>query len=147
MGRNTHQLIEDYLEMIQFTKMHDNIAIEEGSDIHLAIKEAKRQEQIILDLLLQKVDNIDNFVIHLEEKMAKLDAVKKVHKDEADRIQKRINSVKTLKDRMNKVFIPMIIETVGKDGVLETSSARYSMYETWGKMLYDPKKVPEDYRS
>jgi hypothetical protein len=41
----------------------------------------------------------------------------------------------------------MVIEEVGKDGVYETDTARYKLYETFGPVgITDENKIPNEYK-
>ena len=139
MGKTLHELINDWLlleERLEYAEYLDDETVDE----------AKKASQAVLNAILDKTDNIDYVAIKLEEKIESLNAVKQVHEAEIGRIRKKIASAKRSKDNLMGVMIPLIIRTIGHDGVVETKSARYKLYQRWGKPLYDPTKIDEKYK-
>ena len=60
---------------------------------------------------------------------------------------KHIPTTESLKKYFNGVLIPMVVDEVGINGVYETDTARYKLYETWGPVVVmDEEEVPDDFK-
>jgi len=92
-----------------------------------------------------KVDNVDSFVMSINEEIAVLTAQLEVHKKEVDRMRNRLKSINRTKQYFDEVLLPMAIDTIGKDGILQTKTARYKIYETFGKTHVDENELEEIY--
>jgi len=95
----------------------------------------------------EKVKSIDYFSQNLKERDYLLSAEIEAHKDEIDRLRNRQRALDATSDYLNKILLPMLIEELGdENGVLETDTARYKLYETFGSVIVtDQDKVPEDF--
>jgi len=99
-------------------------------------------------LIKKKVDGIDHFMMELSRREHLIDAEIEALKSEETRLKVRRKAVQNLKDYFNGSLIPMIVEELGDDnGVYETDTARYKMFETWGPTLVlDEESVPDDFK-
>ncbi len=95
----------------------------------------------------RKVDGIDYFMVELDRKLHLIDAeVESIKKEEA-RLRVRRRATESLKKYFNGVLIPMVVDEVGINGVYETDTARYKLYETWGPVVVmDEEEVPDDFK-
>ena len=96
----------------------------------------------------KKVDGIDDFMMELSRREHLIDAEIEALKTEETRLKVRRKAVQNLKDYFNGNLIPMIVEELGDDnGVYETDTARYKLYETWGPtVVLDEEAVPNDFK-
>ena len=96
----------------------------------------------------KKVDGIDHFMMELSRREHLIDAEIEALKTEETRLKVRRKAVQNLKDYFNGNLIPMIVEELGDDnGVYETDTARYKLYETWGPtVVLDEEAVPNDFK-
>ena len=96
----------------------------------------------------KKVDGIDHFMMELSKREHLIDAEIEALKTEETRLKVRRKAVQNLKDYFNGNLIPMIVEELGDDnGVYETNTARYKLYETWGPtVVLDEESVPDDFK-
>ena len=99
-------------------------------------------------LIKKKVDGIDHFMMELSRREHLIDAEIEALKSEETRLKVRRKAVQNLKDYFNGSLIPMIVEELGDDdGVYETDTARYKLYETWGPTLVlEEAAVPDDFK-
>jgi len=104
-------------------------------------KEFEKLKADLLNNILNKVDNIDAFTIKIDEDIAQYSAIKAVHQKEIDRLRNRIAQSTKFKKYLNSVLIPALIDVAGKDGKLSTSSANYTVFTGWGKILFDKTKI------
>lgn len=119
----------------------------EYADSDEQLKELEKVQGLLMNQMLEKVDNIDSFAMSVEETIATYKAKKEVFQKEAKRISSRIASSEKLKKFLNSTLIPSIIKTIGKDGKLSTSSANYTLFNGWGKVIYDPERIDQKYVS
>ena len=96
----------------------------------------------------KKGDGIDHFMMELSKREHLIDAEIEALKTEETRLKVRRKAVQNLKDYFNGNLIPMIVEELGDDnGVYETDTARYKLYETWGPtVVLDEESVPDDFK-
>jgi|TARA_R110000751_G_scaffold14435_1_gene46729 hypothetical protein len=95
----------------------------------------------------RKVDGIDHFMVNIERKTYLIDAEIEALTSEILRLKIRKKATESLKRYFNEQLIPMVVEEVGKDGVYETDTARYKLYETYGPVgVTDEKRVPDEYK-
>ena len=79
------------------------------------------------------MDGIDYFMVDIYRKMHLIDAEVEALTKEIQRLKTRRRATNSLKDYFNKTLIPMVVEELGDDnGVYETDTARYKLYETFG---------------
>jgi|TARA_R110000824_G_scaffold380822_3_gene573338 hypothetical protein len=96
----------------------------------------------------KKVDGIDYFMVELSRREHLIDAEIEALKTEETRLKVRRKAVQSLKDYFNTSLIPMVVEELGdENGVFETDTARYKLYETWGPtIVLDEDEVPDDFK-
>jgi len=93
----------------------------------------------------RKVDNIDVFMVGIERKTHMIDAEILALSDEIKRLKVRRKATASLKKYFNETLIPMVIEEVGRNGVYETNTARYKLFETFGPVIVsDEDAVPDE---
>tara|TARA_R100001443_G_scaffold57000_2_gene67915 strand:- start:8927 stop:9481 length:555 start_codon:yes stop_codon:yes gene_type:complete len=105
-----------------------------------SIEEVKKE-------ISKKTSGIDHFIIEMNKNVNLIDAEIKTHMDEIKRLRGRKNAVKRTEDYFNKDLLPMIIDTCGNDGVFQTDTTRYKLYETWGPIeITDENAINDNYK-
>ena len=68
-------------------------------------------------------------------------------KDEVERLKNKRKGLERTKDYFNKQLLPAVILEVGNDdGVYETNTARYKLYETFGPVIIDAHMLSDDFK-
>ena len=97
--------------------------------------------------IAKKTSGIDYMIVEMNRKKDILKAEITSYMDEIKRLRARQNAIKRTEDYFNKNLLPMIIETAGNDGVFETETTRYKLYETWGPLeVIDEDAVNDQYK-
>ena len=128
-----------------------------GEYIDLEIQAEHASDEEILDIsdkltslkgtIKRKVDGIDYFMVELDRKLHLIDAEVEAIKKEETRLRVRRRATESLKQYFNGVLIPMVVEEVGINGVYETDTARYKLFETWGPVVVvNEEDVPNDFK-
>jgi len=94
-----------------------------------------------------KLDNVDYFMVELNKREHLIDAEVEALKDEINRLKSRRRGLEKTMDYFNKTLLPAVILEIGNDdGVYETNTARYKLYETYGGVEIDPHAVSDDFK-
>ena len=122
--------------------------LEKRADI--AMEEHKLLEEKRMTLhkhVRTKIQNVDYFMMELNKKEHLIDAEVEALKDEIDRLRSRRKGLERTKDFFNKNLLPAVIMEIGNDdGVYETDTARYKLYETFGPVDVDPHVISDDFK-
>lgn len=103
-------------------------------------------ETIKIDIA-RKTSGIDHMIVEMNKNTNLIDAEIRTHMDEVKRLRNRKNAIKRTEDYFNKELLPMIIETAGNDGVFQTETTRYKMFETWGPLeITDEEAIPDNFK-
>ena len=96
----------------------------------------------------KKVDGIDYFMVELSRREHLIEAEIEAIKIEQTRLRVRKKAVEGMKEYFNKNLLPMIVSELGdENGVYETDTARYKMYETLGPVaIIDSNAIPDEYK-
>lgn len=96
----------------------------------------------------KKTEGIDRYMVELNRKEHLIDAEIEAIKDEMNRLKFRRKAIESMKKYFNNELIPMIVEQLGdENGVYETNTARYKMYETWGPVvIHNEEIIPDEYK-
>lgn len=118
------------------------------ADTNEDLLEAEAKLQSIAGLIRRKTDGIDHFMLELSRREHLIDAEIEAIKGEIHRLQFRRKAVESTKKYFNGVLIPLIVEELGdENGVYETDTARYKLYETFGPVVVtDEDAVPDDFK-
>lgn len=125
--------------------MNINFNLEIAEDKELsALLERKQDIQM---QIRDKADSIDFFVTELSRKETMIDAEIEAYKDEIHRLRNRKRAAESTKKYLNNVLLPMIVQELGDDdGVFETDTARYKLYETYGPLIIqDINGISDDF--
>ena len=127
--------------------------INEYIDLENELEYNQGDEQISSDLvkvqqkMKNKVEGIDSFCVELSKQKNLIDAEIKTHMDELKRLRSRKKAIENTEKYLNKTLIPMVVKTMGEDGVFRTNTTRYKLYETWGPVtIIDEEAVPDKYK-
>ena len=122
--------------------------LEQKTDIDMDEHKILEEKRISLHKDVRtKIQNVDYFMMELNKKEHLIDAVVEALKDEIDRLRSRRNGLQRTKDFFNKNLLPAVIMEIGsEDGVYETSTARYKLYETFGPVNVDPHNISDDFK-
>ena len=97
--------------------------------------------------IARKTSGIDHMIVEMNKNTNLIDAEIKTHMDEVKRLRNRKNAIKKTEEYFNKELLPMIIETAGNDGVFQTDTTRYKMFETWGPLeVTDEEAINDNYK-
>ena len=138
INRTTTDLIGELIEVEQ------ELAITEDSERE---DELKREQTKLQTQVKQKVQNIDYFMVELNKREHLVDAEIEALKDEIHRLKTRRKGLENTRDFFNKKLLPAVIEEVGnEEGVYETGTARYKLYETFGPVDVDAHVISNDFK-
>jgi len=127
---------------------HMDIVLRMELDTNEETLPALLEEQALIQRKIKgKADGIDFFSQNIKEREYLIDAEIEVHKSEIARLRNRKYALTRTSDYLNKVLLPMLIEELGdENGVLETDTARYKLYETYGSVvILDQSALPDDF--
>jgi len=136
--KTTSQLIGELIEVEQ----------EMALTLDLERHEELESEQNKLQIEVRhKIQNVDHFMLELSKREHLVDAHIESLKDEIERLRNRRKGMERTKDFFNKKLLPAVIKEVGsEDGVYETTTARYKLYETFGPVVVDPHTISDDFK-
>lgn len=113
----------------------------------LELNEISGKIAMIKGAIAKKTEGIDYFIVQMNRQVGLIDAEIKALTDEVARLRNRKRAVNRTEDYFKKDLLPMIIETAGNDGVFETKTARYKMFETYGPVVVmDEDQIPDKYK-
>ena len=136
---STKELVGELMEVEQQISMADQESLEHDKLL---------KERLTLQREVKaKIQNVDYFMLELNKKEYLLDAEVEALKDEINRLKGRKNSLQRCKDFFNKQLLPAVIEEIGnEDGVYETDTARYKLYESFGPVAINPDKIKDEFK-
>tara|TARA_R110000765_G_C18795140_1_gene593020 strand:- start:146 stop:700 length:555 start_codon:yes stop_codon:yes gene_type:complete len=139
----TKELVGELIEVNQQIEY-----IEQGSEIDMEQHKSLEEARTALHKEVRtKIQNVDYFMLELSKKEYLLDAEVEALKEEIDRLKARQRGLKRTQDFFNKRLLPAVIMEIGNDdGVYETNTARYKLYETFGPVDIDPHMISDDFR-
>jgi len=123
-------------------------SLEQGNDIDMEQHKSLEEARMTLHKEVKsKIQNVDYFMVELNKKEHLIDAEVESLKDEIDRLKSRRRGLVKTKDFFNKNLLPAVIMEIGNDdGVYETNTARYKLYETFGPVGVDPHAISDDFK-
>ena len=123
-------------------------SIEQGTDIDMDEHKLLEEKRMALHKQVRtKIQNVDYFMVEHNKKEHLIDAEVESLKDEIDRLKSRRRGLERTKDFFNKNLLPAVIMEIGnEDGVYETDTARYKLYETFGPVDVDPHQISDDFK-
>ena len=110
------------------------------------LEELSIKQHNIESEIKDKVKNIDSFMLDLNRREHVVDANIEAMKEEIDRLQARKKALEQSKKFFNKFLLPIIIKEAGdENGVYETDTARYKLYQTWGPLELTGDQIDDQY--
>jgi len=138
VNRSTTDLIGELIEVEQ------ELAITQDSERH---DELQEQQTKLQTQVKHKIQNIDYFMVELNKREHLVDAEIEALKDEIERLKTRRKGLERTQTFFNKQLLPAVIEEVGnEDGVYETATSRYKLYETFGPVEIDAHTISNDFK-
>lgn len=135
--KTTKELVGDFIDLDIQLQYADE---EESKVLSSALEVTKKN-------ISRKLDGIDHFMLDIDRKQHLIDAEIEALKKEQQRLSVRRKATESLKKYFNETLIPMVVQEVGTDGVYETDTARYKLYETYGPVaIVDEELVPDEYK-
>ena len=130
----------DVNQQIEYIEQESEIDMEQHKSLEEARTALHREVRT-------KIQNVDYFMLELNKKEYLLDAEVEALKEEIDRLKARRKGLKRTQDFFNKQLLPAVIMEIGNDdGVYETNTARYKLYETFGPVDINPHTVSDDFK-
>ena len=127
-SKTTKELVGELIHIEQQLEYAENVQEHEELEV--------QQKQLQAEVK-NKIENVDYFMIELNKKEHLIDAEVK---------GKRKGLERTL-NYFNKQLLPAVILEIGNDeGVYETNTARYKLYETFGPVNIDPHMLSDDFK-
>jgi hypothetical protein len=121
------------------------IMLEEDNEKQLDLE---RSLQVIHQQIRSKVDKIDHFLVEVNRKEGLIDTEIEIYKDEIERLKSRKQAAERTKEFFNQVLLPMVIEEVGDEqGIWQTDTARYKLYESYGPVLINAEELDSKYKT
>ena len=122
------EIVGEYMDVVMDLAMTDH---DEPENQEVILKLEKQRDTLQVKMK-DKVQSIDFFSQNIKERDYLLSAEIEAHKDEIERLRNRQRALNATSDYLNKILLPLIIEEIGdENGVLETNTARYKLYETY----------------
>lgn len=135
--RTTKDLINEFIDV----EIDKEMGISSSQDINYKLSVVKGK-------IRNKTEGIDRYMVELNRKEHLIDAEIEAIKDEMNRLKFRRKAIESMKKYFNNELIPMIVDQLGdENGVYETNTARYKMYETWGPVvIHNEDIIPDEYK-
>ncbi len=96
--------------------------------------------------MAKKMDGIDYFQIELNKRNGLIHSEIDTYKNEIERLKRRQNVIERVDSYLKKEILPMVVKTLGNnEGVYETDTSRYKLYETYGPVNVDMEKASASY--
>jgi hypothetical protein len=101
----------------------------------------------VKSLIANKTSGIDYMIVEMNKSKDLIKAEIDSYMTEITRLRNRKKSIEKTEEYFNKQLLPMIIETCGNDGVFQTDTTRYKMFETWGPLqVTDEDAISDNYK-
>jgi len=139
----TKELLGDLIDSELY--LEENTGIAANEDLLMVEQDITR----IQGDIRKKVDGIDHFMVELSRREHLIDAEIEAIKAEECRLKVRRNAVERTKEFFTKNLLPMVVEELGDDnGVYETDTARYKIFESYGPVaVIDEEAIPDGYKT
>lgn len=109
--------------------------------------ELEQEKKKLQTTIRHKVSNIDYFMVEMKKREHLIDAEVESLKDEIERLKNRRRALERTQDFFNRQILPAVIQEIGdENGVYETNTARYKLYETFGPVNIDHDTISNDFK-
>lgn len=127
----TKDLISNIIDIeMSMIMCEDDVESLEYEELALSLTQAQKE-------LSNKVESLDWFVTELDRKKGAVSGEKEALMKEISRMRRREKAIDNVKKYVNNVLMPMIVKTMGNDGLLETDTARYKLYNSYSSVEVD----------
>jgi hypothetical protein len=148
------ELIGEHIDLINEKMMLENELLHKdqlsSSDLEETESEYKHivnELTILQQTLKKKMDNIDKFMVNLNKRKHLIVGEIEAQTFEMARLKKRKNAISSTLQYFNEHLLPSIIHEIGdKNGVFETNTARYKLYNSYGPVKIDEQLLGNDYK-
>lgn len=129
MKKTTKQLLGEYYDLEMGLSLTNNPDDKnEIEDKLISVKKTIRN----------KVEGIDKFLLDISRREHLIDAEIEAIKEEEERLKLRKKVISNMKNYFNNTLLPLVIEELGdENGVYESNTSRYKLYETDGPVIID----------
>jgi len=135
----TKELISNIIDIEQdMIILQDDIESNEYEELAMELQKAQAE-------LGNKVESLDWFVTELERRKGAVGGEKDALMKEVNRMRRREKAIENVKKYVNGVLMPMVIKTMGNDGLLETDTARYKLYNSYSPVEVDMQTCHNDF--
>ena len=136
---STKELVGELIDVEQQLSMSS-----EDEEGYANLQDTQKQLQTQVK---QKIQNVDHFMLELKKREHLIDAEIEALKDEIARLKTRRKGLERTNDFFNRQLLPAVIMEVGnEDGVYETATTRYKLYETFGPVFVDAHTVSDEFK-
>ena len=136
---STKELVGELIDVEQQLSMSS-----EDEEGYANLQDTQKQLQTQVK---QKIQNVDHFMLELKKREHLIDAEVEALKDEIARLKTRRKGLEKTNDFFNRQLLPAVIMEVGnEDGVYETATTRYKLYETFGPVFVDAHTVSDEFK-
>ena len=136
---STKELVGELIDVEQQLSMSS-----EDEEGYANLQDTQKQLQTQVK---QKIQNVDHFMLELKKREHLIDAEVEALKDEIARLKTRRKGLERTNDFFNRQLLPAVIMEVGnEDGVYETATTRYKLYETFGPVFVDAHTVSDEFK-
>jgi len=136
---STKELVGELIDVEQQLSMSS-----EDEEGYANLQDTQKQLQTQVK---QKIQNVDHFMLELKKREHLIDAEVEALKDEIARLKTRRKGLERTNDFFNRQLLPAVIMEIGnEDGVYETATTRYKLYETFGPVFVDAHTVSDEFK-
>ena len=136
---STKELVGELIDVEQQLSMSS-----EDEEGYANLQDTQKQLQTQVK---QKIQNVDHFMLELKKREHLIDAEVEALKDEIARLKTSRKGLERTNDFFNRQLLPGVIMEIGnEDGVYETATTRYKLYETFGPVFVDAHTVSDEFK-
>ena len=148
------ELIGEHIDLINEKMMLENELLHRDQLSSSGLEETESEYKhvvneltILQQTLIKKMDNIDKFMVNLNKRKHLIVGEIEAQTFEMTRLKKRKNAISSTLQYFNEHLLPSIIHEIGdKNGVFETNTARYKLYNSYGPVKIDEQSLGDDYK-
>ncbi len=148
------ELIGEHIDLINEKMMLENELLHRDQLSSSGLEETESEYKYVVNeltilqqTLKKKMDNIDKFMVNLNKRKHLIVGEIEAQTFEMTRLKKRKNAISSTLQYFNEHLLPSIIHEIGdKNGVFETNTARYKLYNSYGPVKIDEQSLGDDYK-
>jgi hypothetical protein len=148
------ELIGEHIDLINEKMMLENELLHRDQLSSSGLEETESEYKYVVNeltilqqTLKKKMDNIDKFMVNLNKRKHLIVGEIEAQTFEMTRLKKRKNAISSTLQYFNEHLLPSIIHEIGdKNGVFETNTARYKLYNSYGPVKIDEQSLGDAYK-